>query len=245
MSSSQWIDSRKFLTCRGAAIASGIFELFGQFSGKSGNEVREDLLLCISENKTEVQTFVKIVLDHKGYNLSYWMTKMSHIQTPADDITIYCLAQMYKRHIIIHMSRFPWSTLSQQCKMSVEEIMACSEIKLLLLGDGKFAEIRNIHTPTLPGTWPCLTHNTQNGKTSHTETTTNKRKRTKTTCRDGHKPGSSIVTRQAIKSSRETPTHSPEKVHNKPHRERISTRPLHDRKRLGKLKFIYPHNTTT
>ena len=92
MSSSQWIDSRKFLTCRGAAIASGIFELFGQFSGKSGNEVREDLLVWISENKTEVQTCVKIVLDHKGYNLSYWMTKMSCIQTPADDIAIYCLA---------------------------------------------------------------------------------------------------------------------------------------------------------
>ena len=228
MSSSQWIDSRKFLTCRGAAIASGIFELFGQFSGKSGNEVREDLLVWINENKTEVQTCFKIVLDHKGYNLSYWMTKMSHIQTPADDIAIYCLAQMYKRHVIIHTLRFPWSTLSQQCKMSVKEIMACSEIKLLLLGDGKFVEIRNIHTPTLPGTWPCPTHNTRNGKTPHTETTINKRKRTKTTCRDGRKPGSSIVTRQAIKSSRETPTHSPKKVHNKPHRERISTRPLCD-----------------
>ena len=37
-----------------------------------------------------------------------------------------------------------------------------------------------------------------------------------------------IVTRQAIKSSRETPTHSPEKGHNKLHRERISTRPLRD-----------------
>ena len=91
MSSLQWIDSRKFLTHRGAAIASGIFELFGQFSGKSGNEVHEDLLVWISENKTEVQTCVKIVLDHKGYNLSYWMTKMSRIQTPADDIAIYCL----------------------------------------------------------------------------------------------------------------------------------------------------------
>ena len=107
MSSSQWIDSRKFLTCKGAAIASGIFELFGQFSGKSGNEVREDLLVWISENKTEVQTCVKIILDHKGYNLSYWMTKMSRIQTPADDIAIYCLARMYKRHVIIHTSRFP------------------------------------------------------------------------------------------------------------------------------------------
>ena len=64
--------------------------------------------------------------------------------------------------------------------------------------------------------------------TPHTEATTNKRK-TKTTCRDGRKPSSSIVTRQAIKSIRETPTHSPEKmIHNKPHRERISTRPLHD-----------------
>ena len=72
------------------------------------------------------------------------------------------------------MLRFPWSTLSKQCKMSVEEIMACSEIKLLLLGDGKFAEIRNIHTPTLPGTWPCLTNNTRNGKIPLTETTTNK-----------------------------------------------------------------------
>ena len=144
ISSSQWIDSRKFLTHRGAAIASGIFELFGQFSGKSGNEVREDLLVWMSENKTEVQACVKIVLDHKGYNLSYWMTKMSRIQTPADDIAIYCLARMYKRHVIIHTSRFPWSTLSRQCKMSAEEIMACSDIKLLLLGDWKFAEIRKI-----------------------------------------------------------------------------------------------------
>ena len=107
MSSSQWIDSRKFLTHRGAAIASGIFELFGQFSGKSGNEVHEDLLVWISENKTEVPTCVKIVLDHKGYNLSYWMTKMSRIQTPADDIAIYCLARMYKIHVIIHTIRFP------------------------------------------------------------------------------------------------------------------------------------------
>ena len=92
MSSLQWIDSQKFLTHRGAAIASGIFELFGQFSEKSGNEVREDLLVWISENKTEVQTCVKIILDHKGYNLSDWMTKMSRIQTPADDIAINCLA---------------------------------------------------------------------------------------------------------------------------------------------------------
>ena len=113
--------------------------------------------------------------------------------------------------------------------MSVEEIMVCSDIKLLLLSDGKFAEIRNIQTPTLPGTWPCPMHNTGNGMTPHIEATTNKRKKTKTTCRDGHKPGSSIVTRQAIKSIRETPAHSPEKmIHNKPHRERISTRPLHD-----------------
>ena len=229
MSSLQWIDSRKFLTCRGAAIASGIFELFGQFSGKSGNEVREDLLVWISEKKTEVQTCVKIVLDHKGYNLSYWMTRMSRIQTPADDIVIYCLARMYKRCIIIHTSRFPWSTLSRQCKMNVEEIMACSDIKLLLLGNGKFAEIRNIRTPTLPGTWPCQTHNTRNGTTPHIEATTNKRKKTKTTCRDGRKPGSSIITRQAIKSISETPAHSPEQLlHNKPHHERISTRPLCD-----------------
>ena len=63
-----------------------------------GNPVMrcEDLLVWISENKTEVQTCVKIVLDHKGYNLSYWMTKMSRIQTPTDDIAIYCLARMYK-----------------------------------------------------------------------------------------------------------------------------------------------------
>ena len=88
MSSLQWIDSRKFLTRRGAVIASGIFKLFGQFSGKSRNEVCEDLLVWISENKTEVQTCVKIVLDHKGYNFSYWMTKMSRFQTQADDIAI-------------------------------------------------------------------------------------------------------------------------------------------------------------
>ena len=51
-------------------------------------------------------------------------------------------------------------------------------------------------------------------------------------CRDGCKPGSSIVTRQAIKSICETPSHSPEKIenmtHNKPHHKRISTRPLRD-----------------
>ena len=51
LSSLQWIDSQKFLTRRGAAIASGIFELFGQFSGKSGSEVHEDLMEWISEKQ--------------------------------------------------------------------------------------------------------------------------------------------------------------------------------------------------
>ena len=37
-----------------------------------------------------------------------------------------------------------------------------------------------------------------------------------------------VITRQAIKSSRETPTHSPQKVHNIPLRERVSTRPLRE-----------------
>ena len=89
--------------------------------------------------------------------------------------------------------------------MSVEEIMASSDIKLLLLGDGKFTEIGNICMPTLPSMWSCPTHNTQNGAIPITEAATNKRKVTKTTCRDGRKPGSSIVTRQAIKSIHKTP----------------------------------------
>ena len=192
--------------------------------------MREDLLAWISENKMDVQTCVKIVLDHKGYNLSYWMTKMSHISTPADDIAIYCLARMYKRHIIIYTVKFPWSTLSHQCKMSVEEITACTDIKLVLVGEGKFAEIRNIRMRTLPGTWPCPTHNTRNGVTAHIEpSTTTKRKCTKTTCRDGRKPGSSVVTRQAVKTMRDTPVHLSEQPSpNKPHRKWMSTRPLHD-----------------
>ena len=95
--------------------------------------------MWISENETEVQSCVKIVLDHKGYNLSYWMTKMSRTQTPADDIAIYCLARMYNHHVIILTSCYLWCTLAWQCKMSVEEIMTCSDIKLILLGNGKFA----------------------------------------------------------------------------------------------------------
>ena len=148
----QWIDSRKFLMRRGAAIASGIFKLFGTFFGKSGNDIHEDLLVWISENKTEVQSCVKIMLNHKGYNLSYWMTKMSTIQCVTGDIAIYCLAHMYSCHVIIHTSRFPWCMFARQCKMTVEEIMNYTDVKLILLGDGKYAEIRNIHTPHLPGT---------------------------------------------------------------------------------------------
>ena len=228
VSSSQWIDSRKLFTRRGAAIASGIYELFGQYSGKSGSEVCEDLLAWISENKHDVRTCVKIVLDHKGYNLSYWMTKMSRIQTPAYDIAIYCLARMYRRHVLIHNLRVPWSTLTRQYTMSVEELISHSEIKLLLLGEGKFAEIRNIRTPTLPGTWPCPTHNIRNGKLPQAESKIKNRKRNKTTCREGHKPGFSVVTRQSVKLARETSLAPSEKTHSRPHRERTSTRPLRD-----------------
>ena len=89
--------------------------------------------------------------------------------------------------------------------------------------------------PTLTSTWPCLTHNTRNGTIPITEVATNKWKKTKTTCRDGHKPGSSIVTRRAIKSIRETPvahgitSHPGDNIlHNKIQRERRSTKPLRD-----------------
>ena len=118
---------------------------------------------------------------------------------------------------------------AKQCKMTVEEIMNYSDVKLILLGDGKYAKIRNIHTPHLPGTWPCPSHTSRSTVPQQPAPVVNKRKHSKVTCRVGTKPGSSVTTRQAVKTNCEAPTHHYNtRPTNRTKREQTSTKPLRD-----------------
>ena len=68
---------------------------------------------------------------------------------PVDEFALYCIGRMFNKHIIVLTSQEPWSTLSRQFQMSAQEVYAKSDIRLIFLGPGKYAEIRsNCETAT-------------------------------------------------------------------------------------------------
>ena len=81
--------------------------------------------------------------------------------TPADELALYCLSKVYKRHVKVYTSSYCWTTLCDQFTLSQEEIGNLCDLHLLYMGPGKFAEIKRIrppapHMPSSPAPLPSL-----------------------------------------------------------------------------------------
>ena len=148
-----WIDTRKFLTRR-RELATGIFELFGNFSDESAYTVRNNMIQWVQDNRGNFEVWTSIIRKHKKLTLAEWIKWMVDEDTPGDEIALFALARMYNRHVIVYTKKYHWTTVVHHVDVPEEEVAGWCDIHLLFIKPYVFGEIKRIRKPVAP---PALT----------------------------------------------------------------------------------------
>ena len=91
-------------------IASGIFDIFGQFESRLASEARDEMIEGPLNTKKLSET-AQIALRQLDMGLMYWINRMQKEMTPADELALYCLSKVYNRHVKVYTSSYCSTTL--------------------------------------------------------------------------------------------------------------------------------------
>ena len=124
-----------------ASVRDGylIYELFGD--SEEGEIVKEQVQKWICDNRLEVRNNVSATLRAKKTSFASWFRMSEENQSP-DELLIYCLSKMSKRHTVIFNKNFPWSTLSNNISYNDVDIAKRSIAQLIYIGVSKYAIIK-------------------------------------------------------------------------------------------------------
>ena len=142
-----WVDTSVLLNSDGSPKASGIYEIFGRVANKSGYEAKEEVLDWMCDKHRELAANMSIAFGQRDLNVVTWMSKVEKDDYPADEFVIYSLCRLYDVHCILLTKYEPWSTISRQFSMAVEDVWAKSDLRLVMLEPGCYGEIKNIRQP--------------------------------------------------------------------------------------------------
>ena len=142
-----WISTKRFVTKTNCPVPSAMFELFGEFSNQSGSEVRDTMIGWSYDNFQMLDSAFNVALRHRNTTLRAWLNTMADEHTPGDELTLYVLACMYRRHVYVFTQMFWWTTLLYTVPVTEKELLAQCEVVLVYIRDGVFGELEPIRGP--------------------------------------------------------------------------------------------------
>ena len=150
----QWIDTSKMLTPLGDIKGNSVYDIFGRMYKMPGSDVKWDVIDWMCDNRRELAANFSIPFRQQDLNITTWMQRVEKDLSPVDEFVLYCIGQMYNKHIMVLTSQEPWSTMSRQFQMSTQDVYAKSDVRLIFMGPYKYAEIRpnceRLTPPTSP-----------------------------------------------------------------------------------------------
>ena len=137
------VETDKFYTRKGTPKPDAIFEVFGQYCGKTGSEVRELMVDYIYKNKRTVQAEFRNALEAKKKDLPWWTVKQTSAKTPGDELTIYLLSKIFDRHSLIYTLKEPWCTFVHKVTDELSVLLSKSDLVFVYTMYG-FGQIRDL-----------------------------------------------------------------------------------------------------
>ena len=142
-----WIKTKRFVNNSNRPVAEAMFALFGEFSNQAGSEVRDTMIGWSYDNFRLLEGVFKVALDQRKTTLRIWLEKMADVHTPGDELTLYILARMYRRHAYVYTQMFWWTMLLYTLPVTKQELVSQCEIVLVYVKDGIYGELDKIRSP--------------------------------------------------------------------------------------------------
>ena len=118
-----------------------LYEIFASYTNKTSVEIKEIVLKEISENTHWYRHAGHVCLGMQGTTFEDWLKQLKYKRSPGDELCVYALSALLRRHTIIHNAVQPWFSLKRTPGMSFSVACELSETHLLYLGNNVFGEL--------------------------------------------------------------------------------------------------------
>ena len=136
-----WLDTRNCKHSR-KVNKQCVFEMFGTFSNENATDVRAGMLTVIRLDLNYYKIAGHIILGFKDVNIDQWMNVMAKPDTAADELAIFALSKMYRKHTVIYNKARPWTTLDPPYPMTETELHDNCQIYLVYVGKDSYGILR-------------------------------------------------------------------------------------------------------
>ena len=112
-----------------------MFELFGDYSERDAQTIRDELYDWLQDKTNDVRSVVtKAMLPAPHQSLTGWLMTMRNVKYAGDELTLYALCKLYCRHTIVYTMTGIWTTIKDGVLLSESDLEEKCDIKLLHLG---------------------------------------------------------------------------------------------------------------
>ena len=121
-----------------------LLDVFSKYCGYDDSTyTRLDMLTFVAENTTRYEWNAHVLLKMHGTNLDGWVKTMTDCLNRGDELAIYALCDMLKRHAFVFTRTKPWTTVDGSIgSLTVPELCMMCDVRLIYLGNNKFGEIK-------------------------------------------------------------------------------------------------------
>ena len=144
-----WIDSGRYAKGTRLHNPDGLFDLFGEYSGQTADEVRDLMIGWIFDNYRNAKSWTRMAMQHKNIEINQWIENMQKTTTHGDDIALYILSRMFNKHMFVHNSMYGWSTLPFRLEDNYEDVVKKCDLELVFLKRWAFGDVKKIRAPTM------------------------------------------------------------------------------------------------
>ena len=118
-----------------------VFRTFGDFCDYEPSEVRAEMLSYISEDFNYFRDVSWLNLNMHKKRLSQWIADMRNQNTPADELAIFALSRLYKRHSVIYTKNHRWCTIGTSKPLSEKDVYLSCDVRFVQMGPLNFVSL--------------------------------------------------------------------------------------------------------
>ena len=121
-----------------------LFDVFSKYcSYEDSTYTRLDMLTFVAENTSRYEWKAHVLLKMHGTNLDGWVKSMTDCLNRGDELAIYALCDMLKRHAFVFTRTKPWMTVDASIgSLTAPELCMMCDVRLIYLGNNKLGEIK-------------------------------------------------------------------------------------------------------
>ena len=112
-----------------------LFDTFGSICDLTGDEMKERVIKEIETYRTWFKDAGTCALGMRGIMFDAWLTKLKRPQTWPNELCLYALCILTRRHTLVFTAGQPWCTMEKKSGVTLLIAQEMCEVILLYLGN--------------------------------------------------------------------------------------------------------------